>query len=226
MDNLLIILFFIILLLIINQWSHFSNTSDLLNYTQSSSDEATKKKIKLITNPDRDIKLQPLGCFYNLDEKFFYKKINPFAKIKEFNSLFVIQNSSDFLNLINEVKDNGFGEYVDRLDPNYNNLRLQQLAVLGVFAGYNYISLYKKNESEYGKIYLSYSPPMNKHNIYGNFTQKEYNQNLLKPDLPPESLVKECGFKCKDPGMMCGSHHQPNIKNTPRFAVYQMVESI
>ena len=67
---------------------------------------------------------------------------------------------------------------------------------------------------------------MDRHNINGNFTQKEYNQHLLKPDLPAESLVKECGFKCKDPGMMCGSHNYPNIKNTPRFAVYQMVESI
>ena len=62
---------------------------------------------------------------------------------------------------------------------------------------------------------------MDKHNIYGNFTQKEYNQSLLKPDL-----VKECGFSCKDPGYMCGSNNYPNIKNTPQFAVYQMVESV
>jgi hypothetical protein len=226
MDNLLIILFFIILLLI-KQWSPFTeNVSDVLTYTETSSDAYTKKKIKLITNPDKDIKLQPLGCFYNLDEKFFYKKINPFAKIKEFNSLFVVQNDSDFSNLIEEVKNNGFSNYIDTLDKNYNNLTLQQLAVLGVFAGYNYISLYKKNESEYGKIYLSYSPPMDRHNIYGNFTQKEYNQSLLKPDLPKEALVKECGFSCKDPGYMCGSANHPNIKNTPRFAVYQMVESV
>jgi hypothetical protein len=86
--------------------------------------------------------------------------------------------------------------------------------------------LYKKNENEYGKIYLSYSPPMDRHNIYGNFTQKEYNQSLLKPDSPKESLSSSCGFPCKDPGMMCGSDNYPNIKNTPRFAVYQMVESI
>jgi len=232
MDNLLIILFFIIIILlsliITNGSSSFTeNVSDILTYHETSNDIATKKRIKSISNPDRDIKLQPLGCFYNLEEKFFYKKINPFAKIKEFDSLFVIQNETSFKELKNEVKDNGFQDYVSSLDTNYNKLTLQQLAVLGVFAGYNYISLYKKNESEYGKIFLSYSPPMDKHNIYGYFTQKEYNQSLLKPDLPAESLKNGgCGFNCKDPGLMCGSDNYPNIKNTPRFAVYRMVESV
>ena len=226
MDNLLIILFFIILLLLIKQWSPFTeNVSDILTYKETDNDIATKNRIKSILNPDSDIKLEPLGCFYNLDEKFFYKKINPFAKIKEFDSLFVIQNESSFKELLNEVKDNGFGDYVERLDTNYNNLTLQQFAVLGVFAGYNYISLYKKNESEYGKIFLSYSPPMNKHNIYGYFDEKNYNQSLLKHDLPHESLAG-CGYKCKDSEMMCGSNNYPNIKNTPRFAVYRMVETV
>jgi len=222
MDKLIIILILIIAFLLFDIKNNFTeNVSDILTYTETSSDLEFIKNIKLISDPNKDVKLKPLGCFSNLSEYFFYKKINPFSKIKEFNSLFVIKDSSSFQDLLNEVNNNGFGDYVKKLDKNFNNIKLQELAVLGLFAGYKYISLYKKNEKEYGKIFLSYSPPMNKHNIYGQFTKKEYSNSLLEPDLPLES----CGFKCND-GYMCGSENYPNIKNTQHFAVYEITESV
>ena len=218
----LIIILVLVLLLLSFKSPFAESVSDILSYNESSSDLKFKEHVKLITDPNKDIKLKIIGCFSNLGENFFYKKINPFAKIKEFNSLLVIKDSSSFSDLLNEVNNNGFSNYTSSLDKNFNNITLQELAVLGLFAGYRYISVFKKNKDEYGKIFLSYSPPMNKHNISGYFSPKEYSNNLLEPDTPSSS----CGFKCNSGDYMCGSANYPNIKNTPHFAVYEIIEAV
>ena len=221
-----ILLVFFLLFLIYLFWtiSRFTSddTIDILNYKETGSDLEFKKKVQLIRNPETDVKLEPLGCYYNLEEQFFYRKINPFAKVKEFNSLYVVKDSATFKDLLIEVSNNGFGDYAKKLGNDLNKLSLQQLACLALFAGYNYISVYKNNESEYGKIFLTYSPPMVKHNNTGSFTPKEFKDYTLKPELSSS----ECGYHCSDSSKMCGSNNYPNIKNTPRFAVYRITESV
>ena len=220
---LLLLIFILFLVYVCSVHLNFTaDTADILRYSETEADLKFKNKVQLIRNPDQDIKLEPLGCYYNLEDRFFYRKINPFAKVKEFNSLFVVEDSNTYKSLLTEVSNNGFEDYAKKMNPDFNTLSLQQLSTLALFAGYSYISLYKKNESEYGRIFLSYSPPMSKHNITGSFTPKEFKEYTLKPD----TTESECGYKCSDSSKMCGSINYPNIKNTPRFAVYRIVESV
>ena len=213
---------------------NYSEIDDILSYPSGSSDIAEKQKRNLITDPDKDIKLEEYGCFSNLEEKFFYKKINPYSKLKIFDSGIVLNENKDYLNLTEQVKANGFGKYSDKIIKKYPDLTkisLQEISALALLAGYSYISIYKNSPTEIGKVYLTYSPPMDKHNIYGWFNDKDYKKYTSKPDLPDHSLTKGnsdvCGHPCNDgSNYMCGSIVYPNIKTPPQFAVYHIVETI
>ena len=212
----------------------------------------------------RDIKIEPYGCFINVKDKFFAKQINPYAKIKVYDSGIFIQEyhyNSEFRNLINNVINNGFDEYGYYLLKKYpkddfTNITLKEIASLGKLAGYSYMSIYKLNEDSVGNVYLTYSPPMDKELAMG-YTQNEYNLQLSKSDLPNHSLTPRlnkytnekdvepgeelsCGYPCKSGGKfetlkdssgneshyMCGSTSYPDIKTPPRYAVYQIIETI
>ena len=212
----------------------YDTIDDILSYQGGSSDIAEKQKRSLITNPDKDIKLEPYGCFSNLEEKFFYKKMNPYSKLKIFDSGIILNENIDYVDLLEQVKSNGFVDYSNKIIKKYPDLTkisLQEISALALLAGYSYISIYKNNPTEHGKVYLTYSPPMNKHNIYGWFNDKEYKKNLTSPDLPNHSLTRgsgdTCGYPCNgNDNYMCGSIVYPNIKTPPQFAVYRIIETI
>jgi len=211
----------------------------------------------------KDISLKPYGCYSSLDEKFFLKKINPYVDTNIFDSGIIIsenRRTDDMRELIQRVINNGFEPFAYKMlhkydsDPNgySKNMNIIEIGILGKLAGYNFLSVYKIDEHTRGKIYLTYSPPMDDQLEY-NYTEKEFNSNLTKPDagytLTPrlnnytneeeKAPGKElsCGYPClpydkpltfEEDGVtkqyMCGSVAYPNIKTPPRFAVYQIVE--
>ena len=238
MMYLLVILLIAILIYFYYKNEKFTAESvdDILSYTGGSSDLLTKQQIELIKDPIKEIRLDPYGCFTDLEEKFFYKKINPYSKFKIFDSGIILNKLNDYTALVDQVKNNGFEDYANTIIKKYpvlSDMSLQEISVLALFSGYSYISIYKESENTPGKIYLTYSPPMNKHNIQGWFSDKEYKKHLSKSDLPNYKLVGSsssdlvCGFPCeKDIGYMCGSANYPNIKTSTRFAVYHIVKTI
>lgn len=222
-----------------------------------------KKKIKPartdLTDIYKDISIQPYGCFSSLDEKFFLKQINPYTNRIDSGIIISENKISDIHDLINQVMDNGFDEYANKMFNKYSsndkNIDIKEIATLGKLAGYNYLSIYKLNENNRGKIYLTYSPPMND-DLEFNYTQEEYNKNVAKPDLPDHTLTPKlnnytnekeksvgkelsCGYPCLPNGKpltfnekgvtkqyMCGSVAFPDIKTPPRFSVYRITEQI
>jgi hypothetical protein len=215
-----------------------------------------------LTDIYKDIYLQPYGCFTSLDEKFFLKQINPYSKQKVFDSGIIIsenRRSEDMRELIERVRSNGFDKYANYAfnkydkDPEgyHKNMSIIEIGILGKLAGYNYLSVYKINENTRGKIYLTYSPPMDDQL---GFNSSGYTKNLTKSDLPTFTLTPKlnnytneeektkgkelaCGYPClpydkpmtfKENGVtkqyMCGSVAYPNIKTPPRFAVYKISE--
>ena len=205
----LILLLLITVYLIKNSLSSFGEMiDDLLTYKNKKSDEdfvimARNKK-------PEDISVKPYGCFKDLNERFFIRKLNPFSKVKIFNSVFVISENSmqrDFQTLFDEIT---------------------QLGTLCLYAGYSYMSIFKTSLDGNMRIYFSYSPPMNRLNISGQFNQKEYNKYLLKSDLNYSlkfsSSETMCGYPCnsKNPDYYCGSLNYPNIKSPATFAVYSV----
>jgi hypothetical protein len=225
----LILLLLITIYLIKNNLSTFGEMiDDLLTYKNKKSDEdfviMARNK-----NPE-DITVKPYGCFKDIDERFFIRKLNPFSKVKIFNSVFVISENSmqkDFQTLFDEITQNGFGEYALK-QKNKNSFTLQELGALCLYAGYSYMSIFKTGLDGNMRIYFSYSPPMNKLNITGQFNQKEYNKYLLKSDLNYSlkfsSSETMCGYPCnsKNPDYYCGSLNYPNIKSPTTFAVYSV----
>jgi hypothetical protein len=172
----------------------------------------------------RDIKIEPYGCFTNLKGKFFLKRINPYAKIKEYDSgIFIADhNATEMKRIIDKVIENGFDEYgyhIIKKYPNddFNNLSIHEIATLGKLSGYNYISVYKTSTKQSrGNIYLTYSPPMEKE-IGTNYTEEQYNSELTKTDLPGYLLTPRlnkytnesekapgkdlsCGYPCTSSG--------------------------
>ena len=199
----------------------------------------------------KDIKIEPYGCFSELDEKFFQKQLNPYTNT--FDSLIIINdNSSDVNDLIDKVNNNGYDIYANNIKnkyPDITKISIQEIATLGKLLGYN-ISIYKINKNKRGKIYLSYSPPMDE--IVEEYSSK----NLTKSDLPDYTLTPKlnnytneiekekgkelsCGYPClqdENPDTfvkdnvtkqyMCGSVGYPNIKTSTRFSVYKIIETI
>jgi hypothetical protein len=217
-----------------------------------------------LTNYYKDIRLEPYGCFSNLEEKFFLKNLNPYSKDNVYDSGIIISETNsdnDVKKLITKVINNGYDNYgfhilnkYESIPDAYQNISILELAILGKLAGYNYLSIYKINLNTRGKVYLTYSPPLDKALDY-NYTNDEYNKTLSVPDLPYTLTPKvgnytnevenapgkelSCGYPClpfnkpmifNDNGVekqyMCGSVGFPTIKTQPRFSVYKIVETI
>jgi len=241
---------------------------DLINtQIKSTSDkkEQTKRQIKPLktdlTDIFKDISIEPYGCFNSLDEKFFLKQINPYTNAVD--SGIILNTPSDTRDLIKQVSLNGFDEYANQMFNKYDmmpegytkNMNIIEIATLGKLAGYNYLSIYKLDEKHRGKIYLTFSPPMD-NELEFNHSDTEYKNNISKPDLPDYTLTPKlnnytnekekakdkelsCGYPClpndkplifDDSGVtkqyMCGSVGFPDIKTPPRFAVYRITEKM
>ena len=208
----------------------------------------------------KDITIEPYGCFKNIDEKFFQKQTNPYDG--KTDSMYVIkeaENEIGIKNLIIKVINNGYDIYgykiINKYDSNYKNITIQEMAILGKLAGYNYLTIFKVNLEERGTVYLTYSPPMDD-NLPLNFTEEQYKNNLSKADfkytLTPkvneytnedaniEGKELSCGYPCYSEGepqtfindkgekrqYMCGSIGYPNIKSDSKYSVYKIIESI
>ena len=202
-----------------------------------------------------DIRLEPYGCFTNVKDKFFTKKINPYSKLKVMDSGLFLSEEKDFSDLVKTVIKNGYDIYGNDImnkyhGKTYNDITIQEMGVLGKLAGYNYLSIYKNNPQDRGKVYLTYSPPM-EIALPDKYTQDEYSKNLSKTDLPGYEVtpskdgytnerelasgkVLGCGYPCsnntftkdnKEYQYMCGSAGYPNIKTPPRYSVYHIKES-
>jgi hypothetical protein len=217
-----------------------------------------------LTNFYKDIGIEPYGCFSNLEEKFFLSQINPYAKNNVYDSGIIISENNtdtDVKNLIATVINNGYDNYgfhilnkYEGIPEAYQNISIKEIATLGKLAGYNYLSIYKINLNTRGKIYLTYSPPLDRELDF-TVTQDQYNAAVSKPDLnytltpkvnnytnevenaPGKEL--SCGYPClpfnkpmtfDDNGVekqyMCGSVGFPTIKTQPRFSVYKITEKI
>jgi len=228
----ILLLFLVLMVTLVRQSSSFTETSidDIINYKQTSSDLTFKQHIRKIDNLESDITLEPVGCFSSVFENFFLRKINPFNNLKEFDSGITITRknlSSDFQKVLMSVKSNGFPDFARSFErkysANYSQVPLRQLGALALFAGYSYLTVSKFNEKEINEIYMTYSPPMDKHNITGNFTDEEYQKNLTKSTIP----MNTCGYSCGDGSKyMCGSLSYPNIKSASLYAVYKIVENV
>jgi hypothetical protein len=206
-----------------------------------------------LTEYYKGIGIEPYGCFSSLDEKFFQKQHNEYTNVTD--SLLIIDDTDrELKQLIMQVIDNGYNIYgfkmLNKYDPDkYRNISIEEVAVLAKLSGYNYLSVFKLDENSRGKIYLSYSPPMDE------LSQQFDKSNLAKSDKPDYTLTPKlnqytneeekapgkqlsCGYPCtyngkpltfKDPDgnvrqYMCGSAGYPNIKTPSRFSVYKIVE--
>ena len=199
-----------------------------------------------ITEIYKDISLQPVGCFSSLDEKFFLKQINVYSKTAVLDSGIIIDSDKDISSLIKKVIDNGFDQYgysmIHKYNDTFKQMSIIELGILGKLAGYNFLSIYKIDETTRGTVYLTYSQPMDK--------QSDKLESLTKSDLPEYTLTPgineytneqekaagkqlSCGYPCLSNGKplivdnkqyMCGSVGFPNIKTPTRFAVYRIVE--
>ena len=174
----------------------------------------------------KDITLEPYGCFSSLDEKFFLKK--------ETDSSIIISNKQDTIDLIKKVNDNGFDIYANKiLHKDLDKLDIFELGVLGKLAGYNYLSVYKIDENTQGKVYLTYSPPMDKaegklsvSDLPGYTLKSKPGQFTNETEKAPGKELS-CGYPCNPSSgeiYMCGSVGYPDIKTPSRFAVYHIKE--
>jgi hypothetical protein len=204
----------------------------------------------------KNITIKPYGCFSNLDKKFFQKKIN-YAKNGSLDSGILISDTDQdrsIQDLIDHVIRIGFDQYgyslINRFNGNYSGISIKEIGILAKLAGYNYLSIYKLDEKTRGKIYLTYSPPLNRQIDY-NASKEEYDKSLTISDLKNYTLTPKldnytnekapgkelsCGYTCLTEGKpliyddngtkrhyMCGSVAYPEIKTPARFAVYQLV---
>jgi hypothetical protein len=198
-----------------------------------------------------DIKLEPYGCFMNLKDEFFTSQVNRYASNEKIaDSGTVIEDDKTLQRLILKIARNGFQQYAVSLNnKTFDQLTLHELGVLGKLAGYNYISLYKMSPERRGKVFFTYSPPLNT-TIPQRYTQDEFKKALLPTDLDEYTLTPvfgqytnevekdpskqlSCGFPCNetfiDPNgikreYMCGSMNYPTIKTPTRYSVYKITE--
>jgi hypothetical protein len=207
----LILLLISIYLIMVSPSGFSENIDDIIGYPYTQSDLNFANLVKGVKDPGKQIKVVHYGCFKDLNEKFFTRKINPFSTIKTFDSVFVISNENDFSKLLDKVRSNGFVSSID-----YKKASVQELGALALFAGYSYVSICKESPDGNLKIYLSYSPPMTKHNVSGQFTSQEYEKYLAVPEQ-----MKMCGYPCNAEDVYgCGSITYPNIKSPSLYSVY------
>ena len=222
-DTILLIIFFTIFSLII--------LFGFKKITNNSSSALPRKKTylgKKFTDTIEDIFIEPYGCFANLKDKFFIKKINPYSKIKKFDSGIIISEHNtkkDLQRLARNVIRNGYDLYGNKIlkmyktSYDYNNMPIKEIATLAKLSGYDYLSIYKTGEHGKKNVYLTYSPPM-KRNLSDVYTEEQYNNaleknNLIDYTLTPE-LNKYTNENLKEPGkqLSCGypclSFGQPN----------------
>jgi hypothetical protein len=228
----IIIIIFLFIGTLVYHKLRFSDTSidDIINYKQEQADIAFKQHILKINDINKDITLEPVGCFNNLYNKFFLRKINPFNKLKEFDSGITISQNTlkeDYLKIIEIVSNNGFQSFAtyfkNKYSKDFSKVPLKELGALALFSGYSYVSICKFNENTISQIFLTYSPPMERHNITGNFDSDEYNKYLS----PVDSDISTCGFTCGDGSKYkCGSISYPNIKSDTKYAVYHIKENV
>ena len=164
----------------------------LFNYVtikQEKLEPHVKPNKQRLTDIYTDIKLEPYGCFTNLKQKFFLKKINPYTKFNEYDSGIWISENDSMIKLIENVIVNGFDEYGYNIIKKYpqKELTLLEIATLGKLSGYNYISVFKLFEKSKGNYYLTYSPPMNVE-LGIEYTEEQYKSALTKSDLPNYTL--------------------------------------
>jgi hypothetical protein len=228
MEKIAIIIFILIIGTLVYNVSYFGsqNIDELLNYKNTEKDLQLKNHILGIKDIDKDIRLEHYGCFNDLYEKFFLRKINPFNTRKDFDSGITITNKNlknDFTKMLELVKANGFNDFAinfeNNYSSNYSKTPLQQLAALGLFAGYSYLSICKFDTDTIYEIYFTYSPPLERHIT----TDQNFNKYLSPPDLPKDA----CGFTCTDGSKYkCGSIGYPGIKSRSIYSVYKILELI
>jgi hypothetical protein len=68
------------------------NIDDLLSYQHKETDKQFVQNVK--DKQPSEIKVTPYGCFKNINERFFIRKLNPFGNVKIFNSVFVVSENS------------------------------------------------------------------------------------------------------------------------------------
>ena len=217
MNIIIPILLLISIYLIMVSPSGFSeNIDDIIGYPYTQLDLDFVNLAKSIKNPAKQIKVTHYGCFKDIDEKFFTRKINPFSTVKTFDSAFVVSSENDFSKLVSKATSNGFGTYASSI--NYKNANVQELGALALFTGYSYVSICKQSPDGNSDIYFSYSPPMTKHNVSGQFTPQEYKKYLAKPEQ-----MKMCGYPCNAEDIYgCGSITYPTIKSPALYSVYHV----
>jgi hypothetical protein len=242
----------IIGLIILVFYNNFNVKQTKIKNKLTSKSLVQKPSVYQLTDYYKDIKLQPYGCFNQLDEKFFKKELNIYTN--QYDSLVIINDTTadkDIKELVAKVLDNGYNIYAfdilhkyDSMKDGYQKISIEEIGTLGKLAGYNYLSVCKINENKRGKIYLSYSPPMDEL-ANGKLTKSvnytltpvlnKYTNELEK--APGKEL--SCGYPCTPDGKpetfndngvikqyMCGSAGFPTIKTPSRFAVYKIVETI
>ena len=193
-----------------------------------------------------DILIKPIGCYINIIDQFFSSCINPYSTQKNpDNGIWVMYYPNDIIAVINQSINNGFDLYGNKIlnkyrGTDYKDLSLIELATLGYFCGYTFISI--TNFNGLNQIFFSYSQPLS-----------TTNGQIAKPDLPFTLMPKQngytnevenvygkelsCGNVCLkdnkpqiDPVSgnvyTCGSILSPTIKTPPRYSVYQIYEKI
>ena len=141
-----------------------------------------------VTEIYKDIYLEAYGCFSVLEEKFFAEKVIG----NKIDAGLILSNDNDIKQLVEHVIQLGYDVYgyniINKYNNKYNDVNIIELGILGKLAGYNYLSVYKFDEKRRGKVYLTYSPPMEQtlpFDVSGNV----YNENLSKSDLPKFTLT-------------------------------------
>jgi hypothetical protein len=244
----LIIGIFILLIsiYIVNNLSGLQNIDDLINYPDTQKDITFVNTTKNIKDINRDITLEQVGCYKNISDKFFLRKINPFAKTKTFDSVLVVSDQKDYETLFNAISNNGFVDFINFIKKKYTpdtykNISMQELAALGRFAGYSYISIYRTSNNGPSRIYFTYSQP-----LISEITSTQSNLDKFKapPDFPNYNVISKnkddpdsCGYQCTNPDgspqvnglngiYNCGSINYKNIKSPITVSVYKIVENI
>jgi hypothetical protein len=206
---------------------------------------------------NKNISLEPYGCFTNIKNQFFQERVNPYSKERNElgSSYYIKEGGNDIDKLIKDVIKNGYVSYGNKILKKYEKtgskgISILEIAKLAKLCGYNYINIlkYPEGSDQYGKIYLTYTPPTINSSLYrynNNFTDEEFNSILTDSDLPEYKLTPKvnddnkefvCGYPCTINGKletftdsqgdvrqyMCGSVNYPNLKTPERYAVYKI----
>jgi hypothetical protein len=212
-NNLFIILssflfFTILILFIFNYISKKDPSSDDNDFENMALKSGKTNKIFERKEIDHDLEnknvsLEPYGCFSNLKNQFFQERVNPYSKggNRIISNFYITAGhpTKPLRQLIQNVIKNGYSKFGNSMLKKYNinglnSITIIEIAKLAKLSGYNYISIlkYPKGSARYGKIYLTYSPPTVSSSLYKyttNFTDEEFNSILTDSDLPEYTLT-------------------------------------